>query len=199
MKSITERVHQRFIFLVNQGCGEWGITTHESLGQILYKYTNTVDDIHLDICENVLPKPLNKYTDNETWKGITILFNLRNIIVHGKIINAKLIFKDNKNQLEYAATFEKVLNYFKERKVLKQHHFNSDTHKILSIQATKHFIKITDKFVDEIFWKIQEEQKLDEMLYQNAYKMNILKAHGIDLETLPKRKKLKTENDDLPF
>ncbi|MDO8416218.1 MAG: hypothetical protein Q7S87_08420 [Agitococcus sp.] len=52
MKSITERVHQRFIFLVNQGCGEWGITTHESLGQILYKYTNTVDDIHLDIFEN---------------------------------------------------------------------------------------------------------------------------------------------------
>jgi hypothetical protein len=153
---------------------------------------------YLDICENILPMPLNRYTDNETWKGIAILFYLRNIIVHGKLINAKLLFKDDKYQLEYTATFEKVMNYFNERKVLKQNHLNSDTHKILSTQVTKHFLKLTDKFVDEIFWKISDEQKVDIMIFQNAYKMNILKSHGIDPDTLKKRKN-KVKKSDLPF
>lgn len=52
MKSITERVHNRFVFLVNQGYGEWGNTSHEKLGQILYKYAHTVDQIYFEICEH---------------------------------------------------------------------------------------------------------------------------------------------------
>ncbi len=52
MKSIIERVHNRFIFLVDKGYGEWGNASRERLGQILYKYTNTVDEIYLEICES---------------------------------------------------------------------------------------------------------------------------------------------------
>ena len=51
MKPIIERVQNRFIFLVDQGYGEWGITTHEILGRILYKYTSIANEIDLEICE----------------------------------------------------------------------------------------------------------------------------------------------------
>lgn len=51
MKTIIERVQNRFIFLVNQGYGEWGNTSSERLGRVLYKYTNIDHQIYLEICE----------------------------------------------------------------------------------------------------------------------------------------------------
>lgn len=151
---------------------------------------------YIDICKVILPKSLNCYTDNEIWKGITILFSLRNIIVHGKKVKSKIFFKENKLGIEYADVFEKVLNYFKEQKVLK-----SSNHKILSTQSTIHFIKITDKFINEIFRKICEEQNLDRRFMSVTLKDNYILRHGIDpAEIEPKSKRTqKKGDDDLPF
>lgn len=75
---------------------------------------------YLDICEIILLKPLHHYTDNESWKGISLLFNIRNIIFHGKAVNSKLLFKNNKFELECSGVFEKAMTYFKEQKNFKE-------------------------------------------------------------------------------
>lgn len=180
------------------------VTTDSSYQKLL---DNTLDKIskaswtqYLELCEVLLPTPLHRYTDNETWKGITILFNLRNLIVHGKAVSSKLLVKGDKLEIEYSGVLEKIMNYFKEQKVLKTNQLKSSNHKILSTQATVHFIKITDKFVDEIFFKIVDEQKIDRMFLSVTYKNSYLLNHHIDPETLKKRKnKIKLGKDDLPF
>lgn len=153
-----------------------------------------------EICEILLPIPINRYTNNEIWKGISILFNLRNIIVHGKAIKSKLFYKNEKFEVEYSGIFERAMLYFKEQKVLKPNQIKSSKHKILSTQATIHFIKITDKFVDEIFNKISDEQKINRMFISISYKDNYLLNHGIDPQSLiPKKSRKKPLKDDLPF
>jgi len=154
---------------------------------------------YLEICKVVLPKTLNSYTDNETWKGITILFSLRNVIVHGKEIKSKLTLHDDKYTIEYNGVFEKIIEYFKEQKVLKSHQLKSNSHKILSINSTNHFIKNTDKFVDEILLKIIKEQDIDGRTISNSYKYNYFANHGLDYKKIyPSPKRTKTD-DDLPF
>ena len=155
---------------------------------------------YLDVCQSILPTALDKYTDNETWKGISILFYLRNIAVHGKIVDAKLLFKDDKLQLEYSGAYEKAINYFKERKVLKKNNINTRSHKILSTQVTSHFIKLVDKFIHEIFHKIAAEQKLNRAYDFNAYRGNILISHGVNPNVIFRNKhKIKKGKNALPF
>ncbi len=154
---------------------------------------------YLDICKTILPKSLNFYVDNETWKGIMILFSLRNILVHGKEIKSKLLFHDDKLEIEYSGVFQQILDYFKEQKVLKAHQLKSSSHKILSIQSTNHFIKITDKFVDEIIIKISNEQGISTGDVF-SYRFNILRNHGINYNDIyPKPQKKKMDKNDLPF
>ncbi|MBL0766489.1 hypothetical protein [Marivirga atlantica] len=169
------------------------------LETIQMKLTKASWNQYLDISKTILPKTLNYYVDNETWKGIKILFSLRNVIVHGKEIKAKLLFQDDNYKIEYSGIYEKILDYFKEQKVLKSHQLRSSGHKILSIQSTNHFIKITDKFIDKIIIKILEEQGVShgEIF---SYRFNILGNHGIDYEEIyPKSQNTKMNDDDLPF
>lgn len=155
---------------------------------------------YLDICKVILPKTLNCYTDNETWKGITILFSLRNVIVHGKEIKSKFLLNDDNFEIEYSGVFKKILDYFKEQKVLKSHQLKSNSQKILSINSTNHFIKITDKFIDEISLKIIREQDIDSRIISSSYKYNYLASHGLDYDKIyPSPKSTKTNDDDLPF
>lgn len=155
---------------------------------------------YLEICKVILPKTLNNYTDNETWKGITILFSLRNVIVHGKEIKSKLSCQNDKFKIEYSGVFEKIVDYFKEQKVLKSHQLKSNSHKILSINSTNHFIKITDKFVDEISLKIINEQDVDNRTISNSYKYSYITNHGLDYDKIyPSIQRTKKGDNDLPF
>lgn len=155
---------------------------------------------YLDICKILLPKTLNSYTDNETWKGIKVLFSLRNVIVHGKKVKSKLLFQNDKFEIEYSGIFEKILDYFKEQKVLKSHQIKSNKHKILSIQSTNHFIKITDKFIDEIVFKIYEEQDIDNLGNHTSHKSNLFMSYGLDYYKIyPKPKRIKKDDNHLPF
>src|SRR6476646_4062117 len=44
---------------------------------------------YIDIFELVTTKKLSSLTDNQTWKGINMLFQLRNMLTHGKTIEVK--------------------------------------------------------------------------------------------------------------
>lgn len=139
---------------------------------------------YLDIFEVILPKPVNNYTDNETWKGISLLFNLRNVMVHGKSLNSKLVLKNDKIEVEYIGIYEKAMIYFKEQKVLLPHQLSSSSHKILSTRATKHFIKITEKFVDKVSREVIHEQKIDPIGLSNSYKYTLIAKHNVDLDSI---------------
>jgi len=153
-----------------------------------------------ELCKTLLPNPLNHYTDNEVWKGIKALFSLRNVLVHGKKIESRLLFYEDKIEIEYSGVYDKILDYFKEQKVLKSHQLKSSKHKILTIQSTTHFIKISDKFVDEFFEKISKEQQIDTRFMSQISKLNILGSHGIDhYEIYPKTKSSESDDDGLPF
>ncbi|MGD1046525.1 MAG: hypothetical protein ABR936_14550, partial [Bacteroidota bacterium] len=150
---------------------------------------------YLEICEIVLEKPLHSYTDNETWKGVTLLFNIRNIIVHGKNVNADLLFKDNKFEVIYAGIFETAVDYFKEQKILKKNQMNSSTHKIFSTQTTNHFIKLIDKFVDNIMIEEFKIHKIDSIKWTIFHKDSLLLSLGIKAPTTRNKKR----PDGLPF
>jgi hypothetical protein len=150
---------------------------------------------YLEIWKVVLEKPLYSYTDNETWKGVQLLFNIRNIIVHGKNVNSKLLFKDNKFEIEYMGIFETAVDYFKERKIIKKRQVNSSTHKIFSTQTTNHFVKLIDKFIDNIMMEEFKTHKIDSIHLTIFHKDSLLLSLGIKPPTTGDKKR----GDGLPF
>lgn len=154
---------------------------------------------YLEICKVLLPRPLNLYTNEKTWKGIVMLFNLRNIIVHGKEVESKLVLRGDNLSLEYSDRFKKISDYLKEQKVIRSHQRKSIRHKILSTQSTVHFVKTTEKFIDEIFVKICTEQKINSLYMSRSMNGNFLLSHGIDPDKVRPKKMRKSDTDDLPF
>lgn len=154
----------------------------------------------IDLSKTILPNPLNHYSDNETWKGISILFQLRNQLVHGKRIEATIQVKNTKLEMKYQGVYAKVLEYFKEQRVIRSNELKSTSHKILSTRTTNHFIKISDKFVDELFRNISEEQKTENLGEFMAFKLNIMADFGLEIDRLPRPNPISKKNlDDLPF
>ena len=92
MKPIIERVQNRFIFLVDQGYGEWGITTHEILGRILYKYTSIANEIDLEICEYGFSY---KLASQDFFIFFTVKLNKRNVFYYliDNLFHHRIIFK----------------------------------------------------------------------------------------------------------
>ena len=155
--------------------------------------------VNLAGCELQYTFTLDPISDTYYYSFDCAEISLDYVIVHGKEIKAKLLFQDDNYKIEYSGIYEKILDYFKEQKVLKSHQLRSSGHKILSIQSTNHFIKITDKFIDKIIIKILEEQGVShgEIF---SYRFNILGNHGIDYEEIyPKSQNIKMNDDDLPF
>ena len=177
-------------------------TKDESCKRILIDFQNKLKKAswnqYIEICKVLLPKPLNNYTNNEIWKGVKTLFLLRNSIVHGKRIESELHFNDDFKEIEYKGVYEKILDYFIEQNVVKPNQLKTSTHKILSNQTTIHFIKITEKFINEIFPKICDNQNLDIWGTFNAYKYNTIYSFGIEDSEIEKNTN-KIDKGDLPF
>ena len=173
---------------------------HRVLNDLKIKLVKASWNQYLNIFKIVLPKSLNLYTNNEIWKGIKILFILRNMIVHGKEISSTISVQNEKLKVEYSSIFKKVLDYFKEQKVIQSNQIKSSSHKILSVKTTNHFIKTTVKFIDEILFKIYVVQKIDKWGEYHSFKSNIFMSYNLDYDKIyPPIKTKKTKEDDLPF
>lgn len=149
---------------------------------------------YLDIGKTILPHPLIYYSDNDTWKGISILFKLRNQLVHGKNIKATIEFDNQILQLKYSGIYKIAYDYFKEKNILRPNELNSQNHKILSTRTTNHFVKIGQNFIDIIFIKINKDQEMDYLGEFMAFKDNIISDFGIDY----KQTKLLQFDNDIP-
>jgi len=154
---------------------------------------------YIDIGSIILPKALTHYSDNEIWKGISILFKLRNQLVHGKNVTASIQVDENDLKLEYSGIYETAFEYFKEKGILRANQFNSLTHKILSIRTTNHFVKIGEIFVDTLFYKLLKESKIDSLGDFISFKDGLMHDFGIDYKPV-ELPFLKTDKPDgLPF
>lgn len=149
---------------------------------------------YVEIGQIILPHPLIYYTDNDTWKGISILFKLRNQLIHGKNIKATIESDNQVLQLKYSGIYKIAYDYFKEKSILRPNELNSRNHKILSTRTTNHFIEIGQSFIDIIFIKINKEQEIDSLGEFMAFKDNIISDFGIDY----KPTNLSQFDDDIP-
>jgi len=149
---------------------------------------------YIEIGKTILPHPLLYYSDNDIWKGISILFKLRNQLVHGKNIKAAIGYDNQALQLKYSGIYKIAYDYFKEKRILRPNELNSRNHKILSTRTTNHFVEIGESFIDVIFYKVNKEQKMNSIGEFMAFKDNIISDFGIDY----KPSKLSQVNNDIP-
>tara|TARA_R110000764_G_scaffold239746_1_gene339863 strand:- start:898 stop:1647 length:750 start_codon:yes stop_codon:yes gene_type:complete len=154
---------------------------------------------YMDIGKTLLPHSLLYYSDNEIWKGISILFKLRNQLVHGKNIKASIQAENEVLQLKYSGIFKIALKYFKEKRILRPNELNSLNHKILSTRTTNHFVEIGESFVDGIVKKVMKEQGIDNLGDFTAFKDNILMDFGIAYKPKKLSKSDIDAREGLPF
>lgn len=141
---------------------------------------------YIELSDLIFQKSLDKYTSNETWKGISILFNIRNFLVHGKLVKARYLMKQYRFETEFSGLLMKVINYLYENKVIRGKVYSSE--KILSNQVINHFIKKVSLFIDELLPQISKEENIDLSYVIDFSKFNSMLSHGIDLETRPIKK-----------
>ena len=138
---------------------------------------------YIEIGKTILPHPLLYYSNNDIWKGISILFKLRNQLVHGKNIKATIEYDNQILQLKYSGIYKIAYDYFKEKRVLRPKELNSRNHKILSTRTTNHFVEIGKNFIDVLFYKVNKEQEIDSIGESIAFKENIISDFGIDYKS----------------
>lgn len=107
-------------------------------------------------------------SDPESWKTISTLFKLRNVLAHGQALN--LIVNYSKGtptaaHIEFKGKFEEILNFYKEKKISpKQSPENTSFKKMfLSNDIADFFYKQAEEFI----------MLVDKIVSQNGYSSNL--------------------------
>lgn len=143
--------------LDNKDKFQWNIFKHFDNKLNNSTWANYVEFFDLLIGEKLVGK-----IDNEKWKAISVLFNFRNSLVHGKEI--EILYKDINNDpsVEAYVRHKKVFEYLKEKRLVDltfKPHLNSVN--LLNNNVIDHFFKSTIDFIENLFsvlpnWEIDD-------------------------------------------
>jgi len=103
---------------------------------------------YISLFELITNKKLLTLTDNETWKGITMMFQLRNMVTHGKSIEITI---DKQKPKEHTVNkkYTAVISYLNEIGI-RSPDLPVPTTPLLSDESADHFYKLTVKFIGDI-------------------------------------------------
>lgn len=92
---------------------------HESLNEYFdEKLSKATWATYIKVFDLLLGESLTNRIENENWKAINILFNFRNMLVHGKEIQIDYFEDGGKIGVESPNGFKKTFEYLKEKKLL---------------------------------------------------------------------------------
>jgi hypothetical protein len=122
---------------------------------------------------------LNKLTSNDTWKGINILFQLRNLLIHGNVIEV-VYYTKKLNEPVYNSKYKHIYNYLLELKIiqdrfikLKPNDLNifKEEPDLLSKEAIDHFWTLTNSLINDIYNNyVKSELQFTSDSYLRAFK-----------------------------
>lgn len=107
---------------------------------------------YVEFFDLILGEKLVKKIDNEKWKAISVLFNFRNSLVHGKEIEILYEGINNEPSIQAYDRHKKVFEYLKEKKLIDltfKPHLNSVN--LLNNNVVDHFFKSTTNFIENLF------------------------------------------------
>ena len=109
---------------------------------------------YVELFELITGKKLNAHTQNETWKAIIVLFQMRNMLTHGKTIELKF-YRDNPNDAKLTTKYSNVLTYLKEVGIIdtKDPKFNPRRISLVTDATSDFFHKMTVQFISDIYIK----------------------------------------------
>jgi hypothetical protein len=104
-----------------------------------------------------------KYSNYANWEGITVLFNFRNVLAHGREISAKRIlawWTDNNWQDEFKGGYNAAEKYLIKRKLIKKGVIeNRSAEHLFTNKVTDHFYSISKSFLKYHSKLVKQEMK----------------------------------------
>jgi hypothetical protein len=103
---------------------------------------------YISLFELITNQKLSQLTDNETWKGISVLFQLRNMMTHGKSIEI-VIHRESENSVTLNNKYPSIISYLKEVGI-KSPTLPVPTTPLISNESADHFYGLTKKFIQDL-------------------------------------------------
>jgi hypothetical protein len=104
-----------------------------------------------------------KYSNYVNWEGITVLFNFRNVLAHGREISTKRIlawWTDNTWQDEFKGGYNAAEKYLIKKKLIKKGFIeNKSAEHLFSNKVADHFHSITKHFLKYHSKIVQQEME----------------------------------------
>lgn len=132
-------------------------------------YQHFIDEINKSSFQNTIElykllteNDFKLITIENIYRGITVLFQLRNIIVHGNEIGFNKLTTGNRTEIKLTEKkHDNIYNYFKEVKILNRYYDEkSDINMFLTDTMTDHLVLITKNFAND-FKKHASDNNVD--------------------------------------
>ncbi len=108
------------------------------------------------LSKELLGCSLNKFTDNDTWEGILILFTIRNQIVHGKDFSIEYTDADKDTFTgEYSKNYRKAIDFLAKKKLIDKEDLSLS--KLLNDRATDYFTELAKSFFNDVTKNMSNE------------------------------------------
>lgn len=126
--------------------------------------------LYQDLFKIVFAKKISDYTTNHNWKAINMLFNLRNMLTHGKTVELK--FYDDK-QLEpiFTGKYSNLYSYYKEVKLIdvKSKAFIAGNVDFVSMESADYFYQEGKFLLEQLYLKIGNTNEQIATSYEMAF------------------------------
>lgn len=123
------------------------------------KLNNSTWSNYMETFELILGEKLSTKIEVELWKSVSMLFNFRNSLVHGKEIRIHYYKENNKLHAESPDKLKNVFQYLKEKKLIDLS-FSPDLNSVnlLNNAIVDHFFKTTIDFIEKLFVILPESE-----------------------------------------
>jgi hypothetical protein len=116
----------------------------------------------------VFGKKITEFTTPENWKAVTMLFQLRNLLTHGKTIELKFYTKEQVEPV-LSGKFATLYTYFKEIKLIdtKSKFFLPGAVDFVSSESADFFYNETKFLLGQLYQKIGKSKKYNGLIAQS--------------------------------
>ncbi len=146
------------------------------------KLHNSTWNGYSDAFKIIFGKSIVEKIEAKTWKSISSLFTLRNMIIHGKIltIDYNQIGKSNRYEVVVNNKYSKVYSYLSEMKLIEVG--PTGYVELISEKSIKHFIRNTNYYIKQIVNGIENKKEQNEILEICSMDKNLIKILNTNFE-----------------
>lgn len=116
----------------------------------------------------IIGKKLSDFIDKESWKAINILFQLRNLLTHGKSVELKFYSRSQKEP-EIKGKYKTIYEYYKEVKIIdvKSDDFAPGAVGFVTSESADFFFRKSRNLMDILYEKIGKSEKYNGLIAES--------------------------------